>query len=315
MFNRIKYSLLFLIMTTIIACKQGSQQHKTAGTEAPLNATKSFDNKSVEDSETALSTAYNLYQYLYGLNEIKTAAFRDFREAYQFTWVKEISKTQKVVVLGMGNDENRFELFLLNKKEASDWELKASEEIDTRFVIEASDIQYDSTNQLLHLVVDQTWSSHGDLSFELFYQITADTLLEVLHRNHSGGQDLEVAVYMEDSCNLDVLVNFNSNLEKVSKNELQFSVQYELLLYSNCDGTTQIIDTIMKESDRIRYTYNVKKSLYIPNWNSLKKLNKAQFEAVTDWGDLDPFEFKIEAYCQKIEQSMPKSSELLRATL
>jgi hypothetical protein len=317
MLNRVKYNFLFLIVTTIIACKEIPKENKVEPIETPLIPMEYFEDAIVGNLETidkkvALPAAYSLHKALYRLNEIDTVTFNDFQDYHEFTWVKEISAKQKVVVLGMEYEDNMFELLLLNQNENAAWELKAYERIDTRFLIEASDVQYDSINNLLHLVVEQTWSSNGDLDFELFYQITADTLLQVLERNASGGQELEMAVHIEDNCNLDVVVNFNSEVEKLSKNKLQFLYKYEMLLYSTCDGPKEIKDTILKGSERITYVYNLEKGLYVPNWNSLEKLNKDQFEAITDWGDLDPFALEVSEYCQKIERSMPESSKLLK---
>lgn len=313
----IKKSFLFLIITTIIACKGSSEQNKIETIKVPLITTDSLEKEQlerqeVEEQKVPRSAAYNLYQKLYRLNGMNMLAFSDFQTYYKFTSVKEISANQKLVVLGMEYDDSVFEVFLLNRKKASIWELKAVEKIDTRFMIQPSDVQYDSINQLLHFVVEQVWASHGDLTFELFYQVTADTMLRVLDINVAGGQELDIAMRSQDGCNMELVVNFNSELDKVSKNELQFLYQYELLLYSKCDSAIEIRDIILKGTDRITYIYDAKEGLYVPNWNSLKNLNQNQFEAITSWGDLDPFELEIAAYCQKIENTMPRSAQLLK---
>lgn len=320
----IKYSPLFCLITTIIACKE---HHKESTSKDKVKTIKVaskrtrpaiyFEKEIVEnleaaDEKIALSAAYILYQSLYKGNELDALTFSEFQGAYQFTCVKKVSDKQQLVVLGMEYDDNQFESFLLNKKESLGWELKAVERTDTRFVIQASDVEYDSTNNLLHFVVEQTWSSHGGLAFELFYRITTDSMRQVLHRNASGGHEVDIAVRSQEGCNMDIVVNFYSDLDTISKNELQFLYNYEILLYSNCDGAIKFRDTILKEIDRITYTYNAKKGLYVPNWNSLKILNQDKFEAITSWGDLDPFELEIEDYCHKIENRMPRSAELLR---
>jgi hypothetical protein len=308
----------------IIACKESGKEDKSAKedkieTAEELSAPAVYfeealvENLETKDEKTLLRAAYDLYRGLSKENEMDTLSYSNFEGYYKFTYVKEISDKQIIVVLGMEYEESRFELFLLNKKEASIWELKTFEGIDTRYVIQTSDVKYDSINKLLHLVVEQAWSSEGDLAAELFYQITEDTMRQVLERSASGGEEVDVAVRSQDGCNMELVVNFRSDLDKVSKNELQFLYQYELLLYSSCDGTIENKDTILQQTDRISYLYNAKKELYTPNWKSLKELNQDQFEAMTNWGDLDPFAFEIRNYCQKIENTMPKSSKMLRA--
>lgn len=324
MINSIKYTCLCILITMIIACKEIAKEEKhtkeeKVETAEELSEPKAYfaeeivDSLETKDEKKHLRAAYNLYKGLYRKNERNTVPYSEFEGYYRFTSVKEISAKQKIIVLGMEYDENRFEVFLLDKEETSLWELQTLESIDTRYVIQASDVKYDSINKLLHLVVEQAWSSNGDLAVELFYQITKDTMKQVLERSASGGEEVDIAVHSQDDCNMELVVNFRSDLDKVSKNELQFLYQYELLLYSSCDGVIEHKDTILQQTDKISYIYNAEKELYSPNWKSLKKLNQDQFEAMTNWGDLDPFAFEIKSYCQKIENTMPKSSEILRA--
>lgn len=267
---------------------------------------------SIKDSLKTHSL-FKIWESSFLLENLTAPSFSKFKNYFEFCTVKDIHKNQKLIILGMGYDDNAYELYLINKNlQNLKWELKAFSRDYTRLVINEKHVKYDSLNKLVCYDIDPASFSNGDLSNGMYYKLNSDTILNVLITNSSGGEDHEIAYWKRDSCNLDISTNFNSELITLSTLIIKFAYKYEIYVLSECDIKKDNPDVFLIGNDTIDYTWNDTLNAYFPKWESLNHLDSTQFKSVTDWGQLDGFKKEFEIYCESIKRDKPKTAQFIR---
>ena len=294
--------LFSLLLVTTVACNQA----------LPLGRTAPTNRMEETDASAATTQLYAQYEWLKAAKERvgeDCCDWNSFQRDFQFAKEIMVNKKQKLLVLGLAYEENAYELLLLNRV-SQDWQLQAYQQEPTRLVIAASDLFWAAAAQVLYFTVEQTWSSDGDLSYGVFYQVSDNTLQEVLRINSSGGQDMDFSLEDETNCG-DISTSFSAQIDSATAHRFYLTYSYEARFAYGCQEEVQ--DTLLTGSTPMVYYWEAEEARFLPDWKSLSGLDSLQFASITDWDELQGFEEVISAYCKKKSPLYPNATAWLSA--
>ena len=312
----ILFSSLFFLVTSCF-----NETKITKGTAPLIDSLEYVSNEIIENLSSGdnclnMYSSFKLFESLIKRNEIEEMSYFEFTKRYLFTKVQNVINDQKLIIIGMDNDDNTYDMFLVHRTaDKLKWEIQSMSREYTRLVINQDEIQYDSLNRIVNFEVEQVWSSDGDLTYNLFYKIFKDTMIQVLHLNSSGGQDIQILDINVDDCMIDFLTYFNSRVLLISEDTLKFEYDFEVYSEVTCENQKNQKDTFLVSKDTIWYYLPEKGHEFKPEWSSLARWDSVQFKSLTDWNFLEGFESEIEKYSQSIESRLLDSSKSMKETL
>lgn len=237
----------------------------------------------------------------------------EYFDRLKFIFINDLPFDRKLLVYGMNNNDNEYNLILLNHpKNSIDWQVASHIVEYTRLSINESDILYDSVAKLIHFTVEQQWSSDGSLNNEIFYKVDNDTLRKVLETNCSGGADFQIANQLTNGCKIYISTDFSSEIVSILKEKIIYNYSYKIKANSNCDANLKFEENIFSGNDTITYVWNQNCNSFVADWNSLNYLDSVQFNSITTWNGIRGFNSQIVPYCNSIQDKYPISEGLIR---